>query len=69
MDLADVKAPDFGRDLGAPWDVHRARCVCIRIFFWSVFSPNAGKYRPRKLKYGHFSCSDSRMLAPFLSYL
>ena len=34
-------------------------------FFWSVFSPNAGKYRPEKLgheyglEYGHFSRSDN----------
>ena len=26
-------------------------CVQIRSFFWSVFSPNIGKYRPEKTAY------------------
>ena len=27
------------------------KCVQIRSFFWSVFSPNAGKYGPEKTPY------------------
>ena len=40
------------------WRVHCVKSVQIRSFFWSVFSPNVGKYGPEKNSvFGHFSRS------------
>ena len=52
------------QNMGFLWPVHRMKSVRIRSFFWSifsriqrdtkylsVFSPNAGKYRPEKSPY------------------
>ena len=33
------------------WPWHCVKSVQIRSFFWSVFSPNAGKYGPEKTPY------------------
>ena len=32
-------------------DIHCVKSVQIRRFFWSVFSPNTGKYKPEKTTY------------------
>ena len=41
------------------------KSVQIRSFFWSVFSPNGGKYGPEKNSvFGHFSCSELIVFYP-----
>ena len=42
--------------------IHCVKCVQIRSLFWSVFSPNVGKYGLEKNSvFGHFLRSDHKV--------
>ena len=46
-----MKVPTYLKKHISSQQEHCVKSVQIRSFFWSVFSPNAGKYGPEKTPY------------------